>query len=230
MKYLGSVTDPKDVVNKEYVDSVLGSSGVTVDALIALLSQGNNITIEKSNGKVKISSTDTDTITRVKGNAESTYRTGNVNLTPANIGAAASNHEHDSRYYTETEIDALLGVDALKEKLGLNPVSVSLTRNTSNTPSGSTYTCTYIPALSRCFFRGYLAARSSTTFASGTSYTLWTVAEGYRPSTRHALAITNASSTRVDAWIKDDGTIQVTPRGATINASNLFYITGWWGI
>ena len=34
-------------------------------------------------------------VTGVKGNAESTYRTGNVNLTPANIGAAAASHTHD---------------------------------------------------------------------------------------------------------------------------------------
>ena len=31
-----------------------------------------------------------DRITGVKGNAESTYRTGNVNLTPANIGAVST--------------------------------------------------------------------------------------------------------------------------------------------
>lgn len=30
----------------------------------------------------------------VKGNAESTYRTGNVNITPANVGAAMDNHVH----------------------------------------------------------------------------------------------------------------------------------------
>ncbi len=35
-----------------------------------------------------------NSVTGVKGNAESSYRTGNVNLTPANIGAAASNHTH----------------------------------------------------------------------------------------------------------------------------------------
>lgn len=40
--------------------------------------------------------TNTHTVTGIKGNAESTYRTGNVNLTPANIGAAASNHTHVS--------------------------------------------------------------------------------------------------------------------------------------
>ena len=33
-------------------------------------------------------------VTGVKGNSESTYRTGNVNLTAANIGAAASSHTH----------------------------------------------------------------------------------------------------------------------------------------
>ena len=33
-------------------------------------------------------------VTGVKGNAESAYRTGNVNLTPANIGAAAASHTH----------------------------------------------------------------------------------------------------------------------------------------
>lgn len=32
----------------------------------------------------------------VKGDAESTYRTGNINLTPANIGAAASSHTHSA--------------------------------------------------------------------------------------------------------------------------------------
>ena len=36
-----------------------------------------------------------NSITGVKGNAESSYRTGNVNLTPANIGAAASSHTHN---------------------------------------------------------------------------------------------------------------------------------------
>ena len=35
-----------------------------------------------------------NSITGVKGNAESSYRTGNVNLTPANIGAAAASHTH----------------------------------------------------------------------------------------------------------------------------------------
>lgn len=39
-------------------------------------------------------------VTGVKGNEESTYRTGNVNLTLANIGAAASSHNHSASNIT----------------------------------------------------------------------------------------------------------------------------------
>lgn len=35
-----------------------------------------------------------NTVTGIKGNTESSYRTGNVNLTSANIGAAAASHTH----------------------------------------------------------------------------------------------------------------------------------------
>ena len=38
--------------------------------------------------------------TGVKGNAESSYRTGKVNITPANIGAAASSHTHSASNIT----------------------------------------------------------------------------------------------------------------------------------
>lgn len=37
-------------------------------------------------------------VTGVKGNAETSYRTGQVNLTPANIGASPASHNHDSVY------------------------------------------------------------------------------------------------------------------------------------
>lgn len=44
-----------------------------------------------------------NTVTGVKGNAESAYRTGNINLTPANIGAAAASHNHDPVYGTKMQ-------------------------------------------------------------------------------------------------------------------------------
>ena len=42
----------------------------------------------------------------VKGNAESAYRTGNVNLTPANLGALATNGDSKSNTVTFTSNDA----------------------------------------------------------------------------------------------------------------------------
>lgn len=38
---------------------------------------------------------DTNTVTGVKGNAETSYRTGKVNLTPAGIGASPTGHTHN---------------------------------------------------------------------------------------------------------------------------------------
>ena len=43
-------------------------------------------------------------VTGIKGNAESDYRTGNVNLTPANVGAANATHTHAASDVTSGEI------------------------------------------------------------------------------------------------------------------------------
>lgn len=61
----------------------------------------------------------------VKGNAESTYRTGNVNITPANVGAATDNHVHgqitnDGKVTTQVTMangDAFLIADASASNL-----------------------------------------------------------------------------------------------------------------
>ena len=63
-----------------------------------------------------------NTITGIKGNAESTYRTGNVNLTPANIGAAASSHTHGV-----TQITGLTAGRALISNSNGNPTVSAVT-------------------------------------------------------------------------------------------------------
>lgn len=50
--------------------------------------------------------TNTQTITGVKGNSESSYRTGNVNLTAANIGAAAATHSHAASDISSGTLDS----------------------------------------------------------------------------------------------------------------------------
>lgn len=46
-----------------------------------------------------------NSVTGVKGNAESSYRTGNVNITLANIGAAAASHNHSAGNITSGTFD-----------------------------------------------------------------------------------------------------------------------------
>lgn len=54
-------------------------------------------------------------ITGVKGNAESSYRTGNVNLTPEDIGAAKASHTHTVSQITDftTSVKTLQAADIL---------------------------------------------------------------------------------------------------------------------
>ena len=58
------------------------------------LSTNDYTTTEKNKLAGIESGAQKNTVTGIKGNAESSYRTGNVNLTPANIGAAAASHTH----------------------------------------------------------------------------------------------------------------------------------------
>ena len=57
-------------------------------------SYGSSDQVLKTNGSSIYWGTVTSGVSGVKGNAESDYRTGQVNLTAANIGAAASSHTH----------------------------------------------------------------------------------------------------------------------------------------
>ena len=104
----------------------------------------------------------------------------------------------------------------------------SLERNTSNTPSNSSYTCYMDIAKKRVYFRGYVATRDTKVYKSGEANVLWTVPESYRPPTRYALAVSNGGSVVGQAYITSDGEIVLTARGGDIGPRNLIYITGWW--
>lgn len=61
--------------------------------------------------------TNTSAVTGVKGNSESSYRTGNVNLTAANIGAAASDHTHTTTIAADSGTNQLTMAANTKYKL-----------------------------------------------------------------------------------------------------------------
>ena len=63
----------------------------------------------------------------VKGNAESSYRTGNVNLTPANIGAATSDHTHTTSLATSSGTSTITLAHGSKYQLTAGGTSVIFT-------------------------------------------------------------------------------------------------------
>lgn len=63
----------------------------------------------------------------VKGNAETSYRTGNVNLTPANIGAATSDHTHTTSLATSSGTSTITLAHGSKYQLTAGGTSVIFT-------------------------------------------------------------------------------------------------------
>lgn len=80
----------------------------------------------------------TGAVTGVKGNAESTYRTGDVNITPANIGAATSGHTHTVSIATSTGTSQITLAYNTKYVLTAGGSTFIFT-----TPPGSTSTSAY---------------------------------------------------------------------------------------
>lgn len=81
----------------------------TTSTLGGVKPDGTSITVD-SDGTIHSSGgSGGGDVSGVKGDAESTYRTGNVNLTPANIGAAAASHNHSASDITSGTLPVLRG-------------------------------------------------------------------------------------------------------------------------
>ena len=89
-----------------------------------------------------------NSVTGVKGNAESSYRTGNVNLTAANVGAAAASHNHSASNITSgtLSVDRLPTVTVAKGGTGATTAAAARTnlgvyQMASGTAAPTTTTC-----------------------------------------------------------------------------------------
>lgn len=83
-----------------YDNSISGSSSTTMqNAIDELFNKSNIINILTNSLKTKLDNiqegAQVNSITGVKGSNESTYRTGNVNITPANLGITVVNNTAD---------------------------------------------------------------------------------------------------------------------------------------
>lgn len=84
--------DVDNVVPEVMKGATASASGIA--GLVPAPAAGNQNKFLRGDGTWQVAGE----VTGVKGNAESSYRTGNVNLTCANIGAAETNHNHDTSY------------------------------------------------------------------------------------------------------------------------------------
>lgn len=85
---------------------------------------------QPNNGAPLLISSGGGNVTGVKGNSETTYRTGQVNLTAANIGAATSNHTHTLSLVADT---------------GTSSITLAASSKYKITAGGSTYIFTTPP-------------------------------------------------------------------------------------
>lgn len=118
-------------------------------------------------------------VTGVKGNAESSYRKGNVNITPANIGAAASSHTHSASNITAGTLAGSVvanatAVGTLTTKQVRN-ITISTAGPTSSDGGDGDIWITYGSTQSDCPFPvgGIYISVSSTSPSSLWSGTTW---------------------------------------------------------
>ena len=78
----------------------LNVTPATTSAIGGVIPDGSSITVD-ADGTIHGQA---GGVTGVKGDSESSYRTGNVNITAANVGAAASSHTHSATDITSGEL------------------------------------------------------------------------------------------------------------------------------
>lgn len=191
-----------------------------------------------------------NTVTRVKGNSESTYRSGDVNLTPQNLGAAPSQHYHDDRYYTESEVDNLLKLRAESKHthstsditFGTLPISKG---GTGNSEAYYRYTSTdgtdmiigeftefwrdeiselrHYPYLNMCFYRFY--AFTSKTLKAGETYPIVDISN-FEIVKVHAMSVYCAKGTAQSRFNNTTGQIVVKP-DVDIPGGYAVYVSGF---
>ena len=166
---------------------------ITIDKYGHILTAGSAVTIPAA--------------VAVKGNAETSYRTGNVNLTPANIGAAAGNHTHSLSIATST---------------GTSAITLEASKKYQLTAGGSTYIFTTPPDTTYS---------SKTAASGGTEVSLVTTGEKYTWNSKTSNTGTVTSITvKTSSPISGGSSTAVTGSGTwTISHSNSGVTAGTYG-
>jgi hypothetical protein len=137
VRNFASIDENKDLVTKEYADT----KALKTEAIKNITRSGTTFTATRCDDTTfTFTQQDNNSVTGVKGNSESSYRTGDVNLTAANIGAAASSHAHGN-ITSGGDITATAPTVASGDRLVINDDSAS---KITNGPAFGTSTTTYL--------------------------------------------------------------------------------------
>lgn len=118
-------------------------------------------------------------------------------------------------------------VDALAVKELNSKLPVTITRLDDGS-TDYTYDCCYYPAVGMCVLQLSVNPRVSKTYENGTTYSLYEIAEGYRPSRSAALYCYSSGSAVSNAAINSAGTIRYQPKVSDVQPSQPITISGAW--
>lgn len=126
-------------------------------------------------------------VTGVKGNVETAYRTGQVNITPANLGAATAEHTHTLASLGLTDLFVV-------EKAVLDNVSITKTANFAETKE--------VPTVSGYTPIGVVGYAVSTASSSGANVTYIQVRAAYLTDERDLLVCNGRNNASSAAKVK----------------------------
>ena len=197
-----------DVTTTGTIKANLLSENKLTNASVAATETANRVypvALDKD-GKLAVNvpwtDTNTQTITGVKGNSESSYRTGNVNLTAANIGAATSGHTHTTSLAADSGTSTVSLAANTKYKLTAGGNSVIFTTPPDN---NTTYS-------------------SKSAASGGTDVSLCTTGEKYIWNNKSNLALGTSSSTAYRGDYGNSAYAHASAKGSAFS-SGLYKIT-----
>lgn len=124
-----------------------------------------------------------------------------------------------------TEEGYVAGALVAKELISKLPVTIT---RLDDGPTDYTYDCCYYPAVGMCVLQLSVNPRVSKTYENGTTYSLYEIAEGYRPSRSAALYCYSSGSAVSNAAINSAGTIRYQPKVSDVQPSQPITISGAW--
>jgi hypothetical protein len=210
-----TVTTADDFIKNKPEDLVQDASYVHTD---------NNYTTDEKTKLAGISAgAQVNTVTGVKGNAENDYRTGDINISPANIGLGNVNNTSDANKPISTATQAALNAkqDALTAGTGISLLGTTISHaDTSSQTSVNNSGRTYIQNITLDDYGHVTGVASATETVTNTDTKVTSAANHYAPTTVSGSDVSASATGATAAWSID------VVKGVTLNTDGKGHVTG----